>query len=64
MRGKTSTLITHRNAPLRRAERIVVLDEGQVAEAGDHKSLLARGGIYSDLYWKSQLEEELAWEKI
>ena len=57
--GKTSILITHRIAPLRRADRIIVLEEGEVAEVGDHKSLLARGGIYADLYWQSQLEEEL-----
>jgi ATP-binding cassette subfamily B protein len=60
LRGKTSILITHRIAPLRRADRIVVLEEGQVAEVGDHKTLLAEGGIYTDLYWQSQLEEELA----
>jgi ATP-binding cassette subfamily B multidrug efflux pump len=59
LRGKTSIVITHRIAPLRRADRIVVLDEGQVAEAGDHKSLLAEGGIYTALYWQRQLEEEL-----
>jgi ATP-binding cassette subfamily B protein len=59
LRGKTSILVTHRIAPLRRADRIIVLDEGQVAEVGDHKSLLAKGGIYTDLYWQSQLEEEL-----
>jgi ATP-binding cassette subfamily B protein len=64
LRGKTSLLITHRIAPLRRADRIVVLDEGQVAEVGDHKSLLAKEGIYADLYWKGQLEEELAREKF
>jgi ATP-binding cassette, subfamily B, multidrug efflux pump len=63
LRGKTSILVTHRIAPLRRADRIIVLEEGQVAEVGDHKSLLARGGIYTDLYWQSQLEEELAREK-
>jgi len=59
LRGKTSILITHRIAPLRRADRIVVLEEGQVAEMGDHKTLLAKGGIYTDLYWQRQLEEEL-----
>ncbi|HVP76922.1 MAG TPA: ABC transporter ATP-binding protein [Thermodesulfobacteriota bacterium] len=62
LRGKTSILITHRIAPLRRADRIIVLEEGQVAEVGDHKSLLARGGIYADLYWQRQMEEELAKE--
>jgi ATP-binding cassette subfamily B protein len=63
LRGKTSILITHRIAPLRRADRIIVLEAGQVAEVGDHKSLLAKGGIYADLYWHSQLEEELERER-
>ena len=61
LQGKTSLLITHRNAPLRRADQIVVLDQGSVAEMGDHHSLLSRGGIYADLYWQRQLEEELEW---
>jgi ATP-binding cassette subfamily B protein len=59
LRGKTSILITHRIAPLRRADRIVVLEEGRVAEIGDHTTLLSKGGIYTDLYWQRQLEEEL-----
>jgi ATP-binding cassette subfamily B protein len=57
--GKTSILITHRIAPLRRADRIVVLDGGRIAEMGDHNTLLAKGGIYADLYRERQLEEEL-----
>jgi ATP-binding cassette subfamily B protein len=60
LRGKTSILITHRIAPLRRANRIIVLEEGKVAEVGDHNSLLSKGGIYTELYWQRQLEEELA----
>ena len=59
MKEKTSFLVTHRIAPLRRADRIVVLEEGRVAEMGDHKTLLSKGGIYTDLYWQRQLEEEL-----
>jgi ATP-binding cassette subfamily B protein len=62
LRGKTMVLVTHRIAPLRRADRIVVLDEGKIAETGDHLSLLVRGGIYADLYWRSKLEEELEQE--
>ena len=62
LRGKTSILITHRIAPLRRANRIIVLEEGKVAEVGDHNSLLSKGGIYTELYWQRQLEEELAKE--
>jgi ATP-binding cassette subfamily B multidrug efflux pump len=59
LRGKTSILITHRIAPLRRANRIIVLEEGKVAEVGNHRSLLSKGGIYTELYWQRQLEEEL-----
>jgi len=59
LRGKTSILITHRIAPLRRANRIIVLEEGKVAEMGDHNTLLSKGGIYTELYWQRQLEEEL-----
>jgi len=60
LKGKTSILITHRIAPLRRADRIVVLEEGRVAETGNHHTLLSKGGIYADLYWQRQWEEELA----
>jgi len=59
LRGKTSILITHRNAPLRRVSRIVVLDQGSVVEMGNHIALLSKGGIYADLYRQRQLEEEL-----
>ncbi|MEW6375176.1 MAG: ABC transporter ATP-binding protein [Thermodesulfobacteriota bacterium] len=59
LQGKTSILITHRIAPLRRADRIVVLDGGRVEEMGDHSTLLSQRGIYADLYWQRQLEEEL-----
>lgn len=59
LKGKTSILVTHRIAPLRRADRIIVFEEGRVAEMGDHKTLLSRGGIYTELYWQRRLEEEL-----
>jgi ATP-binding cassette subfamily B protein len=64
LKGKTTILITHRIAPLRRADRIVVLEQGQVAEMGDHKTLLSRGGIYASLYRQRELEEELEKEKF
>jgi len=59
LRGKTSILVTHRIAPLRRADRIIVLDEGRIVEMGDHTTLLAKSGIYASLYRERQLEEEL-----
>ena len=64
LEGKTTILITHRIAPLRKADRIVVLDEGRVVEIGTHATLLARGGIYANLYWQRELEEELEKEKF
>lgn len=57
--GRTCILVTHRIAPLLRADRIVVLEDGRVAEIGDHQTLLSKGGIYTELYWKRQWEEEL-----
>ncbi|NWG03023.1 MAG: ABC transporter ATP-binding protein [Syntrophaceae bacterium] len=62
LQGKTSILITHRIAPLRRADRIIVLEEGRVVEEGNHHTLLSKGGVYTQLYWQRQLEEELAKE--
>ena len=64
LQGRTSFLITHRIAPLRRADRIVVLEEGRIAEMGNHPTLLSRGGIYAELYWRGQLEEELEREGV
>jgi ATP-binding cassette subfamily B multidrug efflux pump len=64
LQGRTSFLITHRIAPLRRADRIVVLEGGRVAEMGDHPTLLSRGGIYTEIYWRRQLEEELEREGV
>jgi ATP-binding cassette subfamily B multidrug efflux pump len=63
LKGKTSILITHRIAPLRRADRIVVFDEGKLVETGTHATLLSEGGVYASLYWERQLEEELEREK-
>lgn len=48
--GRTVVLTSHRFSNVRAADRIVVLSGGRVAEQGDHKSLLSRGGLYADLY--------------
>ncbi|HSB03927.1 MAG TPA: ABC transporter ATP-binding protein [Thermodesulfobacteriota bacterium] len=64
LKGRTTILITHRIAPLLRADRIVVLEEGRVAEAGDHTTLLSRGGLYTEIYWRRQMEEELERERV
>jgi subfamily B ATP-binding cassette protein MsbA len=50
MRGRTSLVIAHRLATVRRADRIVVLDGGRIVEQGSHRELLEREGIYARLH--------------
>jgi ATP-binding cassette subfamily B protein len=49
-RGHTSLLISHRLGALRDADRLVVLDQGTVAEQGTHAELIAAGGVYATLF--------------
>jgi subfamily B ATP-binding cassette protein MsbA len=50
MKGRTVLMITHRLNTIRRADVIIVLHGGIVVEQGTHEDLLARGGVYADLY--------------
>ena len=50
MRGRTTIVIAHRLSTLERADRIVVLERGRIAETGNHAALLAREGVYAKLY--------------
>jgi ATP-binding cassette, subfamily B, bacterial len=50
MEGKTSIVIAHRLATVRRADVIFVIDDGRVVEQGTHDELIANGGLYSRLY--------------
>jgi ATP-binding cassette subfamily B protein len=47
--GRTTFVIAHRLATVRRASRIIVMDQGRVVEQGDHESLVAAGGLYAKL---------------
>lgn len=50
MQNRTSIVIAHRLSTIRDADIIVVMDNGQIVESGNHKSLLAQKGKYYDLY--------------
>jgi ATP-binding cassette subfamily B protein len=60
MRGRTTIFVSHRISTVRGAHQIVVLKDGEIIERGTHHSLLGLNGVYTDLYYKQLLEDELA----
>jgi len=59
MAGRTTLLISHRISTIQNADEIVVLHEGGIVERGTHAQLLGLSGLYSELYNKQLIEEEL-----
>jgi ATP-binding cassette subfamily B protein len=49
-KGRTTLVIAHRLSTIRNADKIIVMDRGRAVDEGTHEELLARGGIYADLY--------------
>lgn len=54
--GKTTILIAHRISTIQNADVILVLEDGEAREIGNHESLMKTGGIYRDMFEKQQLE--------
>jgi ATP-binding cassette subfamily B protein len=55
LKGRTSIVIAHRLSTVRDADQILVLEKGSVVERGTHDELVAKGGLYSDLYNRQDL---------
>ncbi len=59
MKGRTSIVIAHRLSTIQNADRIIVLDKGEIKESGTHQELLDKNGYYANLY-KMQYKEVLS----
>lgn len=58
--GRTSIIIAHRLATIKKADTILVMDAGKIVESGSHQELLKKGGYYSNLYAAQFLAEDVA----
>ena len=59
MASRTSVLISHRISTVRLADRIFVLDDGELAEMGTHDELIKSNGLYFQMYRKQSIVSEL-----
>ena len=65
MRDRTAIVIAHRLSTVKHADRIVVMDHGQIIEEGTHDGLMAQGGHYAELYdtyFRHQSSDYVPWE--
>jgi ATP-binding cassette subfamily B protein len=56
MKGRTSIVIAHRLSTIKKADKILVLDKGEIIESGTHEALLGQNGMYTQLH-KMQYKE-------
>ncbi|MDT2817262.1 ABC transporter ATP-binding protein/permease [Vagococcus lutrae] len=59
LKGRTSFVVAHRLSTIRDADTIIVMNQGEIVETGNHDELMAKDGFYADLY-NSQFSEEVA----
>ena len=59
MKNKTSIIISHRVSSVKNADSIIVLDQGEIVEQGHHDDLMAKQGVYFELYKMQLLEDEI-----
>jgi len=64
MVGRTTLILAHRLSSVIDCDRIIVLDEGHVAESGAHQDLMARGGVYADLMREQVRESRAAGDDV
>jgi ATP-binding cassette subfamily B multidrug efflux pump len=64
MEHRTSIVIAHRLSTTRSADQVVVLDRGRIVEQGTHAELVARGGLYTRIYRRQLIAEELELEDL
>lgn len=62
-KGKTTILIAHRISTIQNADVIMVLEDGEAREIGNHESLMRQNGIYRDMFEKQQLEAAIGEEQ-
>ncbi len=58
-KDKTTFIISHRVSSVKNADKIIILENGEIAEQGTHNQLITQGGVYKNLYEQQLLEKEI-----